>query len=37
MLGTGKSIYTYLFDGYWRDVGTVSSYPPQRRESAKGQ
>jgi len=25
MLGTGKSIYTYLFDGYWRDVGTVSS------------
>lgn len=25
ILSAGESMYTYLFDGYWRDVGTVSS------------
>jgi len=25
MLRMGESIYTYRFDGYWQDVGTVSS------------
>lgn len=26
MLGDDLDIYAYLFDGYWRDVGTVESY-----------
>lgn len=25
MLGSGESIYAYSFNGYWRDVGTVTS------------
>lgn len=25
MLNSGKSMFTYLFDGYWKDVGTLSS------------
>lgn len=25
MLATGKKMYAYSFDGYWKDVGTVSS------------
>ena len=26
MLDAGKKVYSYLFAGYWRDVGTISSY-----------
>ena len=26
MLGEGKDIFVYRFEGYWRDVGTVQSY-----------
>ncbi len=26
MLGEGKNLSVYRFDGYWRDVGTVQSY-----------
>lgn len=26
LLNEGKSIYSYLYDGYWRDVGTIDSY-----------
>lgn len=25
MLGSGKSLYAYTFEGYWKDVGTVES------------
>ncbi|MBQ8448258.1 MAG: glucose-1-phosphate adenylyltransferase [Clostridia bacterium] len=25
MLGDGKKMYAYLFDGYWKDVGTIES------------
>lgn len=26
MLGEGKKMYAWVFDGYWKDVGTVRSY-----------
>jgi glucose-1-phosphate adenylyltransferase len=26
MIAEGKAIYSYLFDGYWKDVGTIDSY-----------
>lgn len=26
LLGDGKRLYTYEFNGFWRDVGTISSY-----------
>ncbi|MDD6310648.1 MAG: glucose-1-phosphate adenylyltransferase [Firmicutes bacterium] len=26
LLGEGKNLFAYNFDGYWKDVGTVSSY-----------
>lgn len=26
LLNEGKSIYSYLYNGYWRDVGTIDSY-----------
>ena len=26
LLGDGKALYTYRFEGFWRDVGTISSY-----------
>lgn len=26
LLGQGKRLYSYLFQGYWRDVGTIESY-----------
>jgi glucose-1-phosphate adenylyltransferase len=26
MLGEGKGLFVYRFEGYWRDVGTVQSY-----------
>jgi len=26
MLATGQSLYAYLFEGYWQDVGTIRSY-----------
>ena len=26
MLGAGERMYPYHFEGYWRDVGTISSY-----------
>lgn len=26
LLNEGKNIYSYLYDGYWRDVGTIDSY-----------
>lgn len=26
MINEGKGIYSYLFEGYWRDVGTIESY-----------
>lgn len=26
MLGTGERLFSYLYKGYWRDVGTLSSY-----------
>lgn len=26
LLGDGKRLYTYEFSGFWRDVGTISSY-----------
>ncbi|MEG1888978.1 MAG: sugar phosphate nucleotidyltransferase, partial [Lachnospiraceae bacterium] len=26
LLADGKRLYTYHFDGYWKDVGTISSY-----------
>ncbi|MEI3405611.1 MAG: sugar phosphate nucleotidyltransferase [Christensenellales bacterium] len=25
MLNAGKKLYTYTFDGYWKDVGTIES------------
>lgn len=25
MMGGGKSLYAYVFDGYWKDVGTIES------------
>ncbi|MBO5023928.1 MAG: glucose-1-phosphate adenylyltransferase [Clostridia bacterium] len=25
MLGDGKKLYSYLFEGYWKDVGTIES------------
>ena len=26
LLGEGRKLYSYRFDGYWRDVGTIQSY-----------
>lgn len=26
LLGDGRALYTYRFEGFWRDVGTISSY-----------
>ena len=26
MLGEGKKLFTYRFNGYWKDVGTIDSY-----------
>ncbi len=26
LLGEGKKLYAYEFDGYWKDIGTVDSY-----------
>ncbi len=26
LLGAGKRLYTFEFNGYWRDVGTIASY-----------
>ena len=26
MLGEGQKLFTYRFDGYWKDVGTIDSY-----------
>ena len=28
LLEQGKRLYTYKFEGFWRDVGTISSYHP---------
>ena len=32
MLGEGQKLYTYRFDGYWKDVGTIDSYYSSQME-----
>ncbi len=32
MLGEGQKLFTYRFDGYWKDVGTIDSYYSSQME-----
>ena len=35
MIGSGKSLWAYRFDDYWRDVGTIDSYWESNMELVK--
>ncbi len=37
MVADGKRLFAYVFDGYWRDVGTVHSYYEAHMDLIKGE
>ena len=37
MLEAGENLYTYTFDGYWKDVGTISSLWEANMDVLKGE